>query len=382
MCPVLATRGWNKAFGNSLSECLTPRNPHVLSDAEQSHKILHFLNENSICGYNNIINKPSKRLISGSDQLVDQHTQRVGSMKLRLTYLRETLLRLFQLVKWALVEVLYYWPKNKLFGKKSTNKAAQEESTQEFETRRRHAPAFIRHLLSRNVPGNEDVLVASMEYMNDTGVESPSETSQYLIEEDDSPDFELLEEIGEDSEAESEVESDVELIDFTVHTPRSREANPTSTGVFISPITELMTPDNFIELFQHKEILHHHLQYEYSERGMMTRSRYRALSGEQIPKDQTAELIDLILAKRRAEGQKEAKKSTVQTEVDDIDGIDDLDPRIACVICQTEPRTLITWPCKCFAICEGCRVSLVAKGMQGCVCCRQDVEGVSRVFLP
>lgn len=61
---------------------------------------------------------------------------------------------------------------------------------------------------------------------------------------------------------------------------------------------------------------------------------------------------------------------------------DHVDLRLDCVICQVNPREIITWPCKCFAICEGCRLALVSKGMDGCVCCRREVGGVSKVFIP
>ena len=51
-----------------------------------------------------------------------------------------------------------------------------------------------------------------------------------------------------------------------------------------------------------------------------------------------------------------------------------------CVVCQTNPRTVVVWPCRCLALCEECRVSLAMRNFATCVCCRREVGGVSRVF--
>lgn len=86
-----------------------------------------------------------------------------------------------------------------------------------------------------------------------------------------------------------------------------------------------------------------------------------------------------------------------------------------CVICYAEDRTIICWPCKCLALCDGCREAMAARppprnhhrqhtgtpggggllgnegyGMEGglatathtCPTCRTPVIGFSRIFLP
>lgn len=53
-----------------------------------------------------------------------------------------------------------------------------------------------------------------------------------------------------------------------------------------------------------------------------------------------------------------------------------------CVVCQTSPRTVLAWPCRCLSLCEECRVSLAMNNFATCVCCRQDVVGFSRLFVP
>lgn len=53
-----------------------------------------------------------------------------------------------------------------------------------------------------------------------------------------------------------------------------------------------------------------------------------------------------------------------------------------CVICQSAPRQIVLWPCRCFALCEECRLTLAFKHFKGCVCCRRPVESFSRVYVP
>ena len=53
-----------------------------------------------------------------------------------------------------------------------------------------------------------------------------------------------------------------------------------------------------------------------------------------------------------------------------------------CVVCQSAPRTVLAWPCRCLSLCEECRVSLAMNNFGTCVCCRQEVVGFSRLFVP
>ncbi|KAL8742366.1 MAG: hypothetical protein Q9190_005144 [Brigantiaea leucoxantha] len=53
-----------------------------------------------------------------------------------------------------------------------------------------------------------------------------------------------------------------------------------------------------------------------------------------------------------------------------------------CVVCQSAPRTVLSWPCRCLSLCEDCRVSLAMNNFGSCVCCRQEVVGFSRLFVP
>ncbi|KAF8248546.1 hypothetical protein K440DRAFT_547626 [Wilcoxina mikolae CBS 423.85] len=53
-----------------------------------------------------------------------------------------------------------------------------------------------------------------------------------------------------------------------------------------------------------------------------------------------------------------------------------------CVVCQSEPRTVIVWPCRCLSLCEDCRVCLAMNNWSNCVTCRVPSIGYSRVYVP
>ncbi|KAK0211329.1 hypothetical protein DFS33DRAFT_371615 [Desarmillaria ectypa] len=68
---------------------------------------------------------------------------------------------------------------------------------------------------------------------------------------------------------------------------------------------------------------------------------------------------------------------------DDFSSYDD--PRQTCVICTTEAREIICWPCRCLTMCDNCRESLASRSSSSkhrCPCCRRNVEGYSRIFIP
>lgn len=53
-----------------------------------------------------------------------------------------------------------------------------------------------------------------------------------------------------------------------------------------------------------------------------------------------------------------------------------------CVVCQSTPRSIIVWPCRCLSLCDDCRVTLAMNNFDKCVCCRRDVASFSRIFVP
>jgi hypothetical protein len=161
-------------------------------------------------------------------------------------------------------------------------------------------------------------------------------------ENDESGDY-----FGIESELESELESD----------------DPGDVGEVVDAqfLTDLTQPD-FANIFRYR------LQYD----GILTRSRFNK---QTMQKDDGTKLIELLM-ERKNERDKRLKKDT--------NGDSDLDDDIPypCVVCQINPREFISWPCRCFSVCGSCRINLATKGMDGCVCCRRHVEGVTKVYIP
>lgn len=113
--------------------------------------------------------------------------------------------------------------------------------------------------------------------------------------------------------------------------------------------------------------------------------------------DETVKLIRLIMEKRKNAfvGDIEKQRRKHHHEHDEFDEYggedeeedeeeDDMDfsKQFTCVICQSHPRQIILWPCKCLAICDNCRLSLVLRNFNSCVCCRRSIDGYSKVYMP
>lgn len=119
---------------------------------------------------------------------------------------------------------------------------------------------------------------------------------------------------------------------------------------------------------------------------LLTSTRYRppgftpSLPNGRLTPSEEAEILEFLILSRRA--------ATVATDVqpegaswrDGADGLGSGGPQ--CVVCQSEPRTILAWPCRCLSLCEECRVSLAMNNFGTCVCCRTEVVGFSRLFVP
>ncbi|ORZ39236.1 hypothetical protein BCR44DRAFT_58475 [Catenaria anguillulae PL171] len=53
-----------------------------------------------------------------------------------------------------------------------------------------------------------------------------------------------------------------------------------------------------------------------------------------------------------------------------------------CVVCRTEPRTILLHPCGCYILCDDCRQTLAQQGVLKCPTCRRGISSFSRVFQP
>lgn len=337
-------------------------------DPVDPETIISYLKENNITGYANLIAKPSQRLIA---DIADPNSERVNAsrntsvLKRRYVYVWESVSNLCQLMYGLFISsfLMTFVPSifNKYILRRETDNAPYVETDEEFELRKQKTPKFLREYLRQRTGPSGDIFTP----MQSNSINIDEFTNEQISEDyleilrgspisnwDASEDFRGIDEL------ESELESDVESF-------RDEQFSTLNELISAQELNDMMDGSNI-------NILQLHMN---SKQGIMTRSRFEATREQVNPQalqDGGLKLLQLIISKR----------ADHETRIHNDEGDQELSSRFSCVICQTNVREIITWPCKCFAICESCRLSLVAKGIEGCVCCRSDVEGVSKVFIP
>ncbi|KAL5349267.1 hypothetical protein ACLOAV_005555 [Pseudogymnoascus australis] len=134
---------------------------------------------------------------------------------------------------------------------------------------------------------------------------------------------------------------------------------------------------------------------------IMTRSRYRDLHQrekakvlmstrlrpphlhdvEKLTPEEESQLLEyLIVSRRRSSRNATVTTSEPSSWAEGASGMGDGGP--LCVVCQSTPRSIIVWPCRCLSLCDDCRVTLAMNNFDKCVCCRRDVGSFSRIFVP
>lgn len=297
-----------------------------------------WLERDLMSGYGNVIAAPGEWLLKGQSLIEYEQTVNISKfedqsvVKKRSKYINEVVGNLFQLI-WGISFKFYNW-----ISRSNANQV----------------PTF----LQKFIQPPEDPSRTTISLIEVDNLRESQLTSQLLLDElssvDNSKDYcpgdENGREEGEDMELDLEVE---EITDLTM------ELIPSS--------------NEFVELVHTSQELRYHM--DNTSTGVMTRSRYLKLTQNE---NESTKLLKLILEKRK----KLEKEALLKVDEDDDDTEEYSSSRYDCVVCQCNPREIITWPCKCFAVCEQCRISLTTKGMEGCVICRKEVEGVTRVFIP
>ena len=198
-------------------------------------------------------------------------------------------------------------------------------------------------------------------------------------------------------------EPDMEELTFGQRTPtqsspypRSRSSTPEfDLALDPSALARLLNPQD-PEQRSEARILAHHLaspcvvtrsQYKHTQVSSATRvltsTRYRppgfaaSASDRKLMPHEEAEVLEYLILKARAKPSPYAGSSAWR---DGAEGLGAGGPQ--CVVCQSAPRTILAWPCRCLSLCEDCRVSLAMNNFATCVCCRQEVVGFSRLFVP
>lgn len=177
-----------------------------------------------------------------------------------------------------------------------------------------------------------------------------------------------------------------------------------------SRLASLLAPKDPAEQQEAKMLAHHltsdgivtrssyrHAQ-DFERARVLTSTRYRpatfkpSLPYGKLTAQEEAELLEHLLVSRRAPRHAATSTSfsssasanvhatTSGSWQDGAEGLGAGGPQ--CVVCQSSPRTVLAWPCRCLSLCEECRVSLAMNNFGTCVCCRQEVVGFSRLFVP
>ncbi|KAF9869218.1 hypothetical protein CkaCkLH20_13308 [Colletotrichum karsti] len=174
----------------------------------------------------------------------------------------------------------------------------------------------------------------------------------------------------------------------------SREATPTpDDSLQLSDLARLLHPSNPEEREEA-----HTLAAHLSSDGIMTRSQFRRSQQLQrtrilhpvgrasriisrpsrMTPDEEAQRLEQLLLSRRMHTSRALNGESTWAE--GAAGLGPDGPQ--CVVCQSSPRTIIVWPCRCLSLCDDCRVSLAMNNFDKCVCCRREVISFSRIYVP
>ncbi|KAL4863971.1 hypothetical protein BDV12DRAFT_176802 [Aspergillus spectabilis] len=129
-----------------------------------------------------------------------------------------------------------------------------------------------------------------------------------------------------------------------------------------------------------------HEQVEHQRAQVLLTSRHTRLAptsydGSQKPSaEQESEILEKLILSKRSAHISSNTQTTQQTWETGASGLGTSGP--PCVVCQTNSRSIIVWPCRCLCICEDCRVSLAMNNFGSCVTCRQEVGGFVRLWVP
>lgn len=213
---------------------------------------------------------------------------------------------------------------------------------------------------------NPDDTITTIEQLNNSIINE--------IYEDDNDDFLYQPDFESDLESleyDSDYQDDDDRPKYlgTIQEQRNKEVQITKSS---RPINELFQTNDILSIlnpssedFLNLSYLKFHL---LNTNHIRTRSNFSKLNEDEL-------LKDLIFEKRSNKNQNNEIFDSNEDEDDQLSNLE-------CVVCQTNARNIIIWPCKCFAICENCRLSLGVRGFSHCVCCRRQVDGFSKVYIP
>lgn len=179
-----------------------------------------------------------------------------------------------------------------------------------------------------------------------------------LSDEDLSEDYSPIENDYEDSDT-----AELEIVDVN---------NTPSGENMASELSQLLAPND-------TQNLHEDMKWFMSVWSILSRTQF---TEKRITRSTYASLNpEGILAEVMVERSSNLKLQSTLYENEKVTDNDTSDQQmeLVCVVCRINQRNVVLWPCRCFAICEDCRVSLGLRGFKSCVCCRSEVHGYSKL---
>ena len=129
-------------------------------------------------------------------------------------------------------------------------------------------------------------------------------------------------------------------------------------------------------------------QHQHQQRAQVLLSSGRRGAPQKMTPEEEAQRLEQIILSRRSAASAEQHSPPFFSSANANDtswatGAAGLGPDgPQCVVCQSAPRTIIVWPCRCLSLCDDCRVSLAMNNFEKCVCCRREVISFSRIYVP
>lgn len=231
-------------------------------------------------------------------------------------------------------------------------------------------------------------------------------SGDYAPGKEDDPDFDATsvisatESLVSDSEHEDGFDwEDVDSNDDGQRTPTqrspfaSREGSPVAdTTIQAADLAALLNPRSAEERDQARTLAAHlaadrimtrsgYRRFEQVQRSQLLFPNHAIRATAKMTPDEEAQLLEQILLERRAATAPEpASGAGPSSWATGAAGMGPDGPQ--CVVCQSSPRTVIVWPCRCLSLCDDCRVSLAMNNFDKCVCCRRDVISFSKIYVP
>lgn len=178
----------------------------------------------------------------------------------------------------------------------------------------------------------------------------------------------------------------------------SRESSPNPIDMPIEPadLAALLHPRSAEDREQARALAAHlgserimtrasYRRYEQAQRTQVLFTNRGGRPAAKMSPDEEAHLLEQILLERRAATRpiEDTADTAVAQQSSWANGAAGMGPDgPQCVVCQSSPRTIIVWPCRCLSLCDDCRVSLAMNNFDKCVCCRREVISFSRIYVP